>query len=747
MKKRLLSSLLALLLLCSLASGGLTARAAAATEINIFGIGDFGGKLDPVDGPTGDPGAAKIVGAMKALTAKAANPIVITGGTSYTGSAISKLNHGTPVNEMYKAMGVKYVNIGNHDFDWSDVDTRETCFNTWQSEGGFTFLNANVYYTDGAKAGQRLFTPYAVEEVGGVRVGFFGVIDPGNYGAISTLNVKGLEFRPAAEESLEVVKTLRSQEKCDVVVAMPHIASAQAKPELDVAVGEGALTEYITALNAACKSAGIKSIDAAFASQCETAHLATVDGVPLVKAKNFGQIIAQLNIVVDGANVKVTPSLHPLTQIVVKDGENDVSVLGSTDKTREETPEDAAFKETYDRYNDIAMKVLDDPRGISDTDFSEADPASKFAYQKWYLRQNWFYVNYVAGEPIVAYFQNCGGIRHIAPIEVKTGDPISLRLIQMMAPFDNYVVTMNMTGKDIKTILSGVSSYGTYNSLRQYGLDVTYAGGEYEENGEVVSVKLNGVEIKDDETYRIGCNSFLSDGPGKDNMDFSAGTDVKRYDIINSNAVLEAILYQSAGVKDHTVYVDYSVANSGTVTVAPANTAATVAVTASDLAVGANAVTVEVNGPYTNPNLTDGTVKVSHTVNIVRGYADEKSIDNNAYRAVKSLTAKGVFHGNDCGEFLPQSTLTYNELAVLAARSVDAKLSAAVGHWAAPAMEWCVSQGILPAGVNGEASVTADAFTAAMTKLADIAGSSYTAAEMKNVTRSDAAVELAKIVH
>ncbi|MBQ9460030.1 MAG: 5'-nucleotidase C-terminal domain-containing protein, partial [Oscillospiraceae bacterium] len=699
-----------------------------------------------VDSPTGDPGGAKIVGAMKELTKAAANPIVVTGGTSYTGSAISKLNHGTPVNEMYKAMGVEYVNIGNHDFDWSDIDTRELCFDTWQNEGGFTFLNANVYYTDGEKAGQRLFTPYAVKEVSGVRIGFFGVIDPGNYDAISALNVKGLEFRPAAAESLEVVKTLRGSEKCDVIVAMPHIASAQAKPELDVAVGEGALTQYITELNAACKSAGVKGIDAAFASQCETAHLATVDGVPLVKAKNFGQIIAQLNIVVDGADVKVTPSLHPLTQIVVKDGENSVSVLGSTEKTREETPEDAAFKAVYDRYNDIAMKVLDDPRGISDTDFSEADAASKFAYQKWYLRQNWYYVNFVAGEPIVAYFQNCGGIRHIAPIEVKTGDPISLRLIQMMAPFDNYVVTMNMTGKDIKTLLSGVSGYGTYNSLRQYGLDVTYASGEYEENAEVVSVKLNGVELQDDATYRIGCNTFLSDGPGKDNMDFSAGTDVKRYDVINSTAVLEAVLQQSADVKSSTVYVDYAVTNSGAVNVAAANDAAAVSVAASDLAVGANAVAVEVVAPYTNPNLTNGTVKVSHTVNIVRGYADEKDIPAAALDAVKLLSAKGVFRGNERGEFLPQSVLSVGELAVLAARIAGAELPAATGHWAAPAVDWCVAQGILPDGTASGTTVTAELFDGAMAKLASLVGGSYTAGTAKSAQRAEAAVALAELI-
>ncbi len=711
MKKKVLSTLLALTMVFSVASASLTAHAADVKEVNVFGIGDFGGKLDPVDSPTGDPGGAKIVGAMKALTAEAANPIVVTGGTSYTGSAISKLNHGTPVNEMYKAMGVKYVNIGNHDFDWSDIDTRETCFETWQTEGGFTFLNANVYYTEGDKAGQRLFTPYAVEEVDGVKVGFFGVIDPGNADAISTLNIKGLEFKATVPEALEVVKTLRDTEKCDVVIAMPHIASAQAKPDLDTPVGEGNLTAFITELNAECKKAGVKGIDGAFASQCETAHLTVIDGVPLVKAKNFGQIIAQLNIKIDGDTVTVTPSLHPLTQQIIKDGDKEESVLGSDENTRANIPEDAEFKVVYDKYNDIAMKVLDDPRGLSDTDFSEADAASKFAYQKWYLRQNWYYVNYVAGEPIVAYFQNCGGIRHIDPIEIKVGDPISLRLIQKMAPFDNYVVTMDMTGKDIKTILGGKSSYGTYDSLRQYGLEVTYASGEYEANAEVVSVKLNGEEIKDEETYRIGCNTFLSDGPGKDNMDFSAGTNVKKYDIINSNAVLEAVLDQSASLAalnaegfepttlDYTVFIGYETSDAATVLAAKAAHAdAAVDIQIGDLKVGANEVTVTVTAPYTDPNKTESTVSKVYNVNLVREYADQAAIPADIAEAVKALTAKGIFNGNGEGNFAADDTLTSDQLSVILARVCGADLSnvdttlvhGEVADWAAPSVAWLI---------------------------------------------------------
>ena len=94
MKKRVLSLLLTLTLLLSLSAVGSPALAADTKEINIFGIGDFGGALDDSGTPAGNPGGVRIVGAMKELTSNSVNPIVVAGGTSYTGNAISEVNHG-----------------------------------------------------------------------------------------------------------------------------------------------------------------------------------------------------------------------------------------------------------------------------------------------------------------------------------------------------------------------------------------------------------------------------------------------------------------------------------------------------------------------------------------------------------------------------------------------------------------------------------------------------------------------------
>lgn len=710
MKKRILSTLLTLSLSFSLACTGLTAQAAEVKEINIFGIGDFGGALDDSGKPTGNPGGSRVVGAMKALTADAANPIVVTGGTIYTGSAISETNHGKPVNEMLKAMGVQYASVGNHDFDWSNIDTRDEVFNTWQTEGGFTFLNANVYWTEGEKAGQRVFTPYATQTVDGVKIGFFGVIGEDNMSAISALNTEGIEFRPATEAGIEMAKLLRSEEKCDVVIALAHVASVQAAPyDLESTVG-GGIGPFIEAVNAACKEAGVKGLDGVMGSQTTAPCLAVIDGTPVVKAQNYGRFIDQLNIKVEGDKVTVTPSLHPLTQITMKDGEETVSLFGTDETTRENQPEDEDFKAVYDEYNAILTALMDAPRGTADAHFSYAEGQDRFDYYKWYLRQNLYYINEVYGEPTVAYFQNFGGIRNIGETVVEPGDQIALRLLYTVAPFDNYIVTMDMTGKDIKTLLAGESQYGKYTSLLQYGLDVTYASGEFEANGEVVSVKLNGEEIGDDTVYHIACNTFLYPGPG-DSMDFSAGQNAKNINVINRNAVLGALLHQSAtlaalnvedfdpSVMSYTAFVGYDAADAATVLAAKAaNAEAAVDIQIGELNVGANEVTVTVTSPYADPYAADGTVSNVYTVNLVRQYADQAAIPAQQAEAVKALTAKGIFYGDENGCFNADELLTSDEMAVIFARACNADLTGVdtslvhgeVADWAEPSVAWLI---------------------------------------------------------
>ncbi len=533
--KRILSLILALGLLLTVY--GFTAAAEGEpVEINIYGIGDFGGALDDSGKPNGNPGGARIVGKMKELTAGAVNPVVVAGGTSYTGSAISETNHGELVNAMYRAMGVQYAAVGNHDFDWSDVNTRSEVFSGWENQGGFRFLNANVYWTTGAHDGERVFWPYEIRDIGGVKVGFFSVIDEGNMSAISNVNKEGIEMVSAVDEAAKVVRELRN-DGAQVIVALAHVYGAQDAPY----TVEQPISANLAALIAECEEMG--GIDAVFGSQTTSPMCGMVGHTAVVKAQNFGKLIGHLKITVaaDGT-VTAEPELIPLTQIAA--GEE--NLFGSDETTREGLPVDEEFLALYNTYNDALTVLMDAPRGVSDTRMSFEPDELKFSYQKWYLRNNLYYLNHVYGEHVDAYFHQKGGIRNIGSQVIEAGDTISLRLLYASAPFENYIYTLDMKGADIKKLLSGECQYGTYTSLLQYGFDVVYESADpFEGNGPIASLTLNGEPVEDEKVYRIATNSFLYPGPG-DGIDFSAGFNATHTNVLNRTALLKSILHQSA---------------------------------------------------------------------------------------------------------------------------------------------------------------------------------------------------------
>ena len=606
--KKLLAAVLSLCLVLSLL-GGVTMAEGAAVEINLYGIGDFGGGLDDSGKATGNPGGARIVGKMKELTAQAANPVVVAGGTSYTGSAISETNHGELVNAMYKAMGVSYAAVGNHDFDWSDVNTRDDVFAGWQEQGGFKFLSANVYWTVGDKAGERVFTPYEIKEVAGVKVGFFSVIDEGNMSAISNVNKEGIEMRSAVEEAVAAVRALRD-EGAQVVIALAHLYGAQDAPY----TVEQPITSSLADMIAACEEAG--GIDAVFGSQTVSPMCGMVGKTAVVKAQNFGKLIGHLKITVADGAVSAEPELIPLTQIVA----NEQNLFGSDETTRESLPVDEEFLAVYNTYNDALTILMDAPRGLADVDMSFEPDELKFAYQKWYLRNNLYYLNNVYGEHVDAYFHQKGGIRNIGSEVIKAGDTISLRTLYASAPFENYIYTLDMKGADIKALLSGECKLGTYTSLLQYGFDVVYESGDpFEANGPVASLTLNGEPVEDEKVYRIATNSFLYPGPG-DGIDYSAGFNATHTNVLNRTALLKSILHQSATLTgldlpglepafSPTVY-EYTASAGQPLSYSVNGTAGVTAEEADGKLV------ITVTSPYEDPYTEPGTVQNVYTITL-----------------------------------------------------------------------------------------------------------------------------------
>jgi 5'-nucleotidase len=121
-------------------------------------------------------------------------------------------------------------------------------------------------------------------------------------------------------------------------------------------------------------------------------------------------------------------------------------------------------------------------------------------------------------------FMNPGGIRK--DLETGDGGVVTFGQAQAVLPFGNTLVVMDLTGAQLRRVLeqqwdrpatSGPSIQAVSSSLT-YDWDGTLPPGR-----RVTNVKVDGVPVADDKTYRVVANNFLAEGG--DNMPmFAKGT-------------------------------------------------------------------------------------------------------------------------------------------------------------------------------------------------------------------------------
>ena len=116
--------------------------------------------------------------------------LVLSGGDTWTGPAISSWFDGESMVEVMNAMGYDAAAIGNHEFDFGVDGLRARI-----DQAEFPFLSANI--RDAASGAAAEFAlPYVIQEVNGVRVGIIGLSCDGHAGEDDADARRGLEFTP-----------------------------------------------------------------------------------------------------------------------------------------------------------------------------------------------------------------------------------------------------------------------------------------------------------------------------------------------------------------------------------------------------------------------------------------------------------------------------------------------------------------------------------------------------------------------
>jgi len=193
--------------------------AAGETLITILHTNDTHSQIDPIPDSDkqwgGKGGVARRATLVKEVRKQNPNTLMVDAGDVFQGTPYFNFYKGEVEYKSMSMIGYDVVTLGNHDFD-NGVEALAAAMKF----ATFEFVSAN-YDVRGTPLESRV-KPYTVRKFGDVRVGLFGLgISPDNL--ITPENFKGVKYLDPIRMTREVVRLLREQEKCQLVVGMSHL--------------------------------------------------------------------------------------------------------------------------------------------------------------------------------------------------------------------------------------------------------------------------------------------------------------------------------------------------------------------------------------------------------------------------------------------------------------------------------------------------------------------------------------------
>ncbi|WP_307728075.1 bifunctional metallophosphatase/5'-nucleotidase [Massilia terrae] len=508
MLRRLLVSSLALAL------AGCASAPRGPVELNLVGLNDFHGNLEPSKYSYKDlngkiqtvqaGGIEALSGTMRALRREDKDLLFVGAGDLVGASpALSSMWADEPSIEAMNLLGLNDSSLGNHEFDAgrkellrqqnggcdSPMRTEKAC-QLEPNFGGakFHYLAANV--TDSA-TGQLLVPGWRIEDVKGVKVGVIGAVLQGTPSVAVSWSVRGLSFGDEATAINQAVGQARAK-GAQVFVVLIHeggFAKESSPFQQDCAHLEGPIVDIVRKLDPAVR--------VVFSGHSHTGYLCKVDGRVVSQAASMGHLLTRVQMKVDSQSGKVEAiDAH---NVLVKPGEYEADPKVSALLAKVKARSAALLAKPV---SNIGVPVVSRKNSASGE-----SPLGD-----------------LIGDAIVAAmreqgaqigFMNPGGIRK--DLEAGSDNVVSFGQAQAVLPFGNTLVVMDMSGAQLRALLEQQWDRppASETSILQVSGALSYRWDESKPKGSRIvpgSVKVNGAPLDDAKTYRVVANNFLAEG-------------------------------------------------------------------------------------------------------------------------------------------------------------------------------------------------------------------------------------------
>lgn len=389
---------------CALA---MTAMAAPAEELIILHTNDTHSALDPDDKNLGGVLRRKaLIDSVR--TARPGRVLLIDCGDAVQGTLYYTLYKGEVERKMMNALGYDIAILGNHEFD-NGLDVLA---------GELSQLDADLITTNYDLRDtplDSLFTPYTIKDVNGHKIGFLAInLDP--KGMIADSNAGNVKYTDGIKAANAMAWYLRNVMHADKVIALTHIGYDTHNPPTPSDLELASATEGIDIIIGGHSHT---VVDPAKPRQAWRVPNAAGDTVLVAQAGSRGRYLGEITVDLDSPRTDYR--------------------LISVDKRLDDRidPEAAAILYTY-------RQGVDSLKNMKIGRLAQEFPSGSQILLNWVADAMHDMGSRLIDKPVDLAIVNKGGIRRGLP-----AGHITKEMIMTMLPFDNKLVVMQLTGRDL----------------------------------------------------------------------------------------------------------------------------------------------------------------------------------------------------------------------------------------------------------------------------------------------------------
>ena len=440
-------------------------------------------------------GYAQVAAVKAEYEAQGATVILVDAGDYSQGTTYVSANKGAAAVTMMNAAGYDYATLGNHEFDFGYAQLVEN-----MKSAEFKPIVADVLLKE---TGKSIFDGHAIEEVDGVKIGFFGMETPETFtkvnpGLIQEITFpQGTEMYACAQTEVDALK----EAGADLIIGLVHLGvDAESEPNRSIDLYNN-----------------VTGIDFLIDGHSHTVMTEGPDGAPIQSTGTKASKTSLMNvglIQIDNASKKIEKNeLIPITEESAKDA----AVAAKAQEIMDAV--DAEYGKVFAK-SEVELNGDKAPNGNRDSETNLGDLITDA--MKWgVLKEGGLEV---PDENVVA-ITNGGGIR----AWIHKGD-VTKNDVNTVLPFGNTVAVVYVKGSELLEALEA-STYSTPGPVGgfpqvsgiKFNIDVNkeYDKGEqYPESTyygpasiQRVSIdNINGKPFDKDATYAVVTNNFCAAG-------------------------------------------------------------------------------------------------------------------------------------------------------------------------------------------------------------------------------------------